>query len=42
MAIPKPNGSGLFVKYDIALFSNHLAELGPEPKQPPENILHTT
>jgi hypothetical protein len=30
------------VKYDIALFSNHLAELGPEPKQPTEKILHTT
>jgi hypothetical protein len=38
MAFPKPNSSGLLVKYDIALFSNHLAEPGPEPKQPPEKI----
>jgi hypothetical protein len=31
MGFPKPNGSGLFGKYVIALFSNHLAELGPQP-----------
>jgi hypothetical protein len=38
MAIPKPNGSGLFVKYDIALFSNHLAESKPQPWRRQEMI----
>jgi hypothetical protein len=38
MAIPKPNGSGLFGKYDIALFSNHLAELRPQPGRAQEKI----
>ena len=31
MALPKPNGSGSLNKYDIALFSIHLAE--PRPHQ---------
>ncbi|MGA2684211.1 MAG: hypothetical protein ABSF51_04075 [Verrucomicrobiota bacterium] len=38
MAIPKPNGSGLFGKYDIALFSNHLAELRPQRGRAREKI----
>jgi hypothetical protein len=38
MAFSKPNRSGLFDKYDITSFSNHLAELKPATWHPPEVV----